>query len=512
MPDEALRASETSLKEAQELAHVGSWTLELETKRLQWTDEVYRILELPSKPDVVSYAVFLQAVHPDDRAAVDQALRESARDQTPHDFEHRLLFADNRVKFIHERCRTVCDAGGRPVRILGTAQDITHRRELEEQMRQAQKMEAVGQLAGGAAHDFNNILAAITMQVELASLAENVPAEVREELQEIRAAATRAASLTRQLLVFSRRQIMQPQEIDLNEVVSHLGRMLQRLIGEHVHVEHRLHTTPLVVFADSGMLDQVLLNLVVNARDAMPDGGRIVVATGERVIPDDAVPADPGARAGRFACLSVRDSGSGIPPEILPRVFEPFFTTKEAGKGTGLGLATVAAIVRQHQGWIGVQTRVGAGTCIEVNLPLSDRTAPTLEQTATQPLATGGSETILFVEDDPDVRTTTRDFLERHGYRVLEAMSGAGAIRIWTKHAMQIDILITDLVLPDGVRGATLARRLRSEAPRLGTILMSGYAADTDSGQMATVDRAIFLQKPFKAEALLAAIRSCLSR
>ena len=261
----------------------------------------------------------------------------------------------------------VKDKNGKYYGRIWTFRDITKQRQLEEQFRQAQKMEAIGQLAGGIAHDFNNILAVIMIQTELLTTIETLPSKVHNGLEEIRAAAEGAANLTRQLLLFSRRQVMQPRELDLNQVVTSLAKMLQRIIGEDVRLQLRLHPTPLVTNADAGMLDQVLMNLAVNARDAMPGGGRLLIETTNKTIDEEFARLHPDAKPGDYACLSVTDSGSGIAPDVLLRIFEPFFTTKDAGKGTGLGLATVFGIVKQHHGWITVESEIGKGSTFRVS-------------------------------------------------------------------------------------------------------------------------------------------------
>ncbi|HUP52595.1 MAG TPA: ATP-binding protein, partial [Longimicrobiales bacterium] len=253
---------------------------------------------------------------------------------------------------VRTRFRVVRGDPGEGAALLGFVEDVTERQGLEDRLRQAQKMEAVGQLAGGVAHDFNNILAAMMMHSELMGMGENLSEDVREGLLQIRGYAERAANLTRQLLLFSRKQVMQPRELDLNEVVSSLAKMLQRIIGEDVRLQLSLHPTPLMTRADAGMLDQILMNLSVNARDAMPAGGRLVIETGEKIVDADLARLHPDAEPGRYASLSVSDTGDGIPRDVLPHIFEPFFTTKESGKGTGLGLATVFGIVKQHRGWL----------------------------------------------------------------------------------------------------------------------------------------------------------------
>ena len=385
--------------------------------------------------------------------------------------------------------------------------EITDRLRLEEQFRQSQKMEAIGQLAGGVAHDFNNILTAIIMQAELAATTEGVSAETRESLQQIHADADRAANLTRQLLLFSRRQAMQPRDLDLNEVVTDLSKMLQRIIGEDVRQQLHLHPTPLMTRADSGMLDQLLLNLAVNARDAMPDGGHLLIETAEKTVDEAFARQNPDVVPGRYVWLSISDTGTGIPPEVLPRIFDPFFTTKEPGKGTGLGLATVFGIVKQHQGCIKVSSPPGQGANFQVFLPASTATITTADA---RPKPSGGRETILFTEDEPTVRAVTRTFLCRHGYQVLEAANGAEALKIWEKQRDTVALLLTDLVMPGGMSGQQLARRLLGDNPQLKIILTTGYSAEIVDRQIQLRPGEHFLQKPFTPDHLLETIRRCL--
>ncbi len=393
--------------------------------------------------------------------------------------------------------------------VHGYAAEITERLQLEEQLRQSQKMEAIGQLAGGVAHDFNNILSVVMMQAEVSAMAENLPAETRDGLQEIQASAERGANLTRQLLLFSRRQVMQPRELDLNEVVTSLARMLQRIIGEDVKLELHLHATRLTTRADAGMLDQVLMNLAVNARDAMPGGGRLRVETWEDTVRGGPDSPFPDVQPGRYVGVTVSDSGSGIPPEILPRIFEPFFTTKEAGKGTGLGLATVFGIVRQHGGWVSVVSEPDLGTSFRILLPAAAAGADRAREPE-RTVPRGGSETVLVVEDEPGVRMLVRSILERRGYTVIEAASGVEALALWGQHAARVDLLLTDLVMPDGVNGQELATRLRADAPGLRVVFSSGYSPDLAGRELTLTSGENFLQKPFSADVLTATVRRAL--
>jgi PAS domain S-box-containing protein len=406
----------------------------------------------------------------------------------------------------------VRDAEGNIINFVAIKLDVTRAVELENQLRHAQKMEAIGQLAGGVAHDFNNILAAMIMQTELTSMTKNLPPEAADGLRDIRAAATRAANLTRQLLLFSRRQIMQTAELDLNGVVTSLAKMLQRIIGEDVHLQLHLHPAPLLTRADGGMLDQVLMNLAVNARDAMPGGGSLTISTTAQSLDAGEARQHPDVAPGEYVGLIVSDTGCGIPPEIMPRIFEPFFSTKEVGKGTGLGLATVFGIVKQHRGWITVHSEVGRGTSISIYLPsVPPRTAaPSLPGADT--VSKGGTETILLAEDDPAVRAAARGLLECHGYRILEAENGPAAVRLWKRHRASVALLLTDLVMPGGMSGHQLAQKLREEEPHLKVVYTSGYSSEVAGKDLALRTGENFVQKPFPADVLLATVRRCLDQ
>ena len=400
------------------------------------------------------------AIHSEDRERVRHAAT-TRQAEGNYDEEYRIVRADGGVRWIHDRAFPVRNAAGQVERIVGVARDITAHRQVEEQFRQAQKMEAIGQFAGGIAHDFNNMLAAIMMQTELTLMEENLPVVVNQGLQEIRVAAKKASHLTRQLLLYSCRQVMQSCELDLNEAVTSVSRMLQRLLREDVQLQLQLHPSALIIKADAGMLDQVLMNLAVNARDAMPEGGLLLIETGEKWVDEDFVRLNPDAAPGRYVWLSVSDTGGGIPPEVLPRIFDPFFTTKDPGKGTGLGLATVFGIVKQHHGWIKVVSEPGRGAKFQIFIPASGATSKARVGAATQPQPRGGTETILLAEDEPSVRAVTRRLLEHCGYRVLEAANGAEALQVWQQHPASVALLLTDIVMPGGMTGLQLARRLQ---------------------------------------------------
>lgn len=404
----------------------------------------------------------------------------------------------------------VRDKAGKSYGRIWTFRDITGQRKMEEQLRQSQKMDCVGQLAGGIAHDFNNILGVILMQSELARMEEGTPRKVLDGLCEIKAAAERAANLTRQLLAFSRQQVLQPQALDLNRVVTNLASMLRRVIREDVSLEMHLSRMPMMVEADESMLDQVLLNFAVNARDAMPEGGQLVIETGEKVVDAEHARYNPDASPGRYVLLSVSDTGCGIPKEIQARIFEPFFTTKEAGKGTGLGLATVFGIVKQHRGWIKVYSEVGKATNFQVYLPSIGPVVEASGKEAVKPASRGGVETILVAEDNEFLRKLTQAVLEQAGYRVLAVPNGAEAERIWDAHRSEIALLLTDLVMPGGVSGRELAERLGKQDPTLKIVFTSGYSAEMAGRSLNLQPGQSFLQKPCLRDELLAAVRRAL--
>jgi PAS domain S-box-containing protein len=386
--------------------------------------------------------------------------------------------------------------------------DMTARKTMEEQLRQSQKMEGIGRLAGGVAHDFNNILGVIQMQAELLRMEGNLDDTQLSCISEIEQAAERATNLTRQMLLFSRRKAMQPRDMDLNGIITGMTKMLQRILGDDIRVNISCWQEPLYVHIDPGMVDQLLLNLCVNSRDAMPKGGRIIVET-SRVHSDEIHSLrNPATQPGEYACLAVMDTGSGIAPEHLPHIFEPFFTTKDVGKGTGIGLATVFGIVQQHNGWIDVTSTQGIGTTFRIYLPLLP--AAEIEMAEHLPATTNsrGSETLLLVEDDPSLRILVRSILTRLGYQLLEAPTAMEALPVWEAHRGSIHLLLTDLVMPDGMSGIELGQRLTKEDQNLKVIYMSGYSPEIAASNMPLKEGFNFLSKPFRAQELASVIRT----
>jgi signal transduction histidine kinase/ActR/RegA family two-component response regulator/HAMP domain-containing protein len=392
-------------------------------------------------------------------------------------------------------------------------EDITERLSLEAQLRQAQKMESIGQLAAGVAHDFNNMLTIIQGHSSSLLSRPTLPPEVVDSVQAVYFAAERAAGLTRQLLMFSRKNVMQPELLDLRKVVGNMSKMLERLLGETIALEFQPAVDNSFVQGDCGMIEQVVMNLSLNARDAMPRGGRLSIGIETVDIDAAFIETHPQAHTGRFVRLRVTDNGIGMDSATMGRIFEPFFTTKDIGKGTGLGLATVYGIVKQHEGWLEVNSEPGKGSTFDVFLPASDKVPAFAEEEAASaaPVA-GGSETILIVEDEAVLRSMARDILEECGYRILEASSGREALDVWNQRANEIDLLLTDMVMPDGVSGADLVERLLASRTRLKVVFTSGYTANEVNQKMLARTRASFLAKPYTHAELAKTVRNCLDQ
>ena len=390
------------------------------------------------------------------------------------------------------------------------ASDVTERLNLETQLRQSTKMQSVGQLAAGVAHDFNNILTIIQGHSELITCSEKLSNPGVESLDQIRMAAERAAKLTQQLLTFGRKQFMQIELLDMNEIISRVTQMLRRVLGENVSLRCNLAPRLPMLEADATMMEQIIMNLSVNARDAMPSGGSLIIGTVPVLVSRAHVVKNPEAREGTFICLSVCDNGTGIETDKLDKLFEPFFTTKEVGKGTGLGLATVFGIVKQHQGWIEVESELGRGTTFKVFLPSSTKSAAAKHAKNSPQQVRGGKETVLLVEDEAGVLTLARGVLRSYGYEVLEAKSGVEALRVWAQHDTRIDLLLTDIVMPEGMSGIDLAKKLRVEKHDLKVLYSSGYSIEVAGQDFGLREGMAFLKKPYQPQSLAQKVRECL--
>jgi nitrogen-specific signal transduction histidine kinase/ActR/RegA family two-component response regulator len=392
---------------------------------------------------------------------------------------------------------------------VGVASDITERKGLEADLIHSQKMEFVGKLAGGVVHDFNNLLTIISGYVSMLLDKEDLPPASAEALKRVFTASRQATGLVHQLLLFSRKRTPRREVVDLNAEVESMVAMLRRLLGETVTVEFESSPDAPRVSADVGMLEQVLMNLAINARDAMPRGGRLRVSVGLRPREEGGPPAGRPARRGEYACLTVSDSGCGIPPAVLPRIFEPFFTTRVDGRGAGLGLATAQDIVRRHDGWIDVESTVGSGTAFRIYLPLTSASlAPAGAAELGAVKASKGL--ILLVEDEAAVREFTAAVLQQDGYTILQARSGENALEVWRWHGAKIDLLLSDVVLPGELSGPQLAARLQAEKPSLKAVLATGYGRESVGREPGQEPPLFVLGKPYTPKSLLRAVREAL--
>ena len=461
---------------------------------------------------LASASTWTRRVVPDDRvrfASAIEAISTGGTSAAGFDLEYRIRASDGATRWIRDRAVPILTADGVVAQLAGVAEDVTRRHLLEDQVRQAQKLDAVGQLAGGIAHDFNNLLAIIQIQASVLLDDRFDPEIVREGVGEIVAASERAATLTRQLLTFSRRAVAQPVELELATTVGDLIKLLRRVLGETIEVDARGIVPGLYIDADPGMIEQALMCLALNARDAMPDGGRLIITiTAATVDAERAARHD--VRAGAYVALAVSDTGHGISDTDREHLFEPFFTTKEVGHGSGLGLATVFGVVQQHHGFLEVDSEPGRGTTFRALFPAIDIDLTAAEISRETALATGGTETILLVEDEALLRASTRNVLERHGYRVLEAESAGVALALWDAVDGAVDLLLTDLIMPGTMTGRQLADALVARAPALPIIYTSGYSPDV-LGRMVNHDRRrSLIAKPYAAPTLVAMVRTLL--
>jgi len=486
------------------------WSQDAITREMLFVSpSVERIYGFTPEAMKANTRIWLEVIHPDDRervAAYLPSLLSTGRAAA----EYRIVRKDGSIRFVNDRAWAIRDAAGRTIRFDGIVRDVTDQRHLESQFRQSQKMEAVGLLAGGIAHDFNNLLTAIGGYAEL--LLERLePGDPRREHADaVKRAGARAASLTRQLLAFSRRQVLQPRVFNVNELVGEMSSLLRRVVGEDVEVVMKPSPALGTVRADPSQIEQVLMNLVVNARDAMPRGGRITIRT-ENVEIDPSYGGGVAPAAGAYVALCVSDTGIGMDDVVRARIFEPFFTTKPVGKGTGLGLSTVSGIVEQSGGHVEVESLLGSGTTFRVLLPRYEGAAIPEGPALPDPSPVPRRATLLVVEDEPSVRELACEILEAEGYEVLAASDGREALDAATRHAERIRLVITDVVMPQ-MGGLELVENLSGVLPEASVVFMSGYSESVVRGEARFAPGAGFLQKPFTPAELLRQAREALDR
>jgi len=507
----AIKRSKEHTEFALRSAHMGVWETDFVADRVIWSESMIQLFGMTSDAAPRTRREVLSIIHPDDRSdvlgKVEAALNARSEDIA---LDFRWTAPDGALHWIEAVARVVYASDGQPLSSIGVAVDVTSRKTLETQLRQAQKMEAIGQLAGGVAHDFNNLLTAILGYAKL--LSESLPPDDfrLRDVDEIHQAAERAAGLTRQLLAFSRQQVLQPTAVDLNSLVTETSHMLRRLIGEHIELVTQLSPDLAPVMADKTQLEQVIMNLAVNARDAMPAGGQMSISTANVEL-DQTYAAQHAVaiRPGPFVMLAVSDTGVGMNEQTRQRLFEPFFTTKERGKGTGLGLATVYGIVKQSGGYIWVYSEPGRGASFKVYLPQAEKNLEAEPAAAAaSPKTAAASETVLVVEDEAAVRFLTRILLERAGYRVIDAPNPQTAETLCTQ---EVNLLITDVIMPGGT-GPELFQTLAVRFPNLKVLYMSGYTDQMVAHEGQLRSDTAFLQKPFSSDGLLRKVRDVLDR
>ena len=508
---QALAQSEERLRRALDAARMGTWFWSVETDTLTWDNNLRQLYGLASDDRVSTHQEFLARVHPEDREFVEETVRRVIQGTGDLDYEFRVLLPDGRVHWIADQGEVRRDEQGRPLYLLGVCTDITERRMSEERLRQAHRMESVGRLAGGVAHETNNQMSVVLGAADFILERPDVPEAVRADVEFMRKAAERTAAVTAQLLAFSRRQILKLEVLDLNAIVTGWEPVLRRIMGEDCGVLLRLSSDLGLVRADPGQLEQVLLNLALNARDAMPRGGRVTVETfrGE-LTPGYARLKPARVRPGEYAVLAVSDTGHGMDKETVSHIFEPFFTTKGVGQGTGLGLSTVYGIVKQSEGYIWVYSEPGKGTTFKIYLPFKPGTpAPTRKNSA--PPRSEKAECILVVEDEAPVRYMMKRALEGAGYRVLDAGNAAEALDALARSTEKISLVLTDVVMP-GESGRELADRIGALIPGVSVLFTSGYTNGEIARRGLLEPGAAFIQKPVTPAALVRAVREGLER
>jgi two-component system, cell cycle sensor histidine kinase and response regulator CckA len=512
--DRALHEREQTLRENDErtnfallAAQMGVWEIDLATRQLTWSDSMAPLYGLTADKAPKATEHLFELIHPDDRRAMETTITQAMIDERAYVVEFRAVWPDGSVHWLHGRAQVLHNADGNASRLLGVTMDIDERKQLEEQLRQSQKLEAIGQFAGGVAHDFNNVLTVILgfSELHLMQLAPDDPA--RDDILQIKNAASHAAGLTRQLLAFSRKQILHPKVLDVNALIGGIEPMLRLLIAEHVDLRVSLAAEHGLIKIDPTQVEQILVNLAVNAADAMPRGGTLTMATTNVTLDEHYQQRNLPVTPGNYVLLTVSDTGLGMDEATSRHIFEPFFTTKEVGKGTGLGLATVYGIVSQSGGDISVHSEPGRGTSFKIYLPQVTGASPTEGAERARLVADGTRccETILLVEDDDGVRLLTRLTLERLGYRVLQAANPKLAVRVASEFDGPIDLMLSDVIMPES-DGPPLFGQLVAARPAIRALYMSGYA-DEAIRHVLLVDGTPFLQKPFTPDALARKVR-----
>ena len=508
------KKSQAQLAQAQQIARLGSWEWDITNNKVSWSEETRRLYGHRPEDTQLSMETCLERVHPDDLPRVKEILADALRTRQPYTCDHRVVLPGGSQRIVSGRGEVVVNENGEPIKMIGTVQDVTDLKQAEHALRrsedrllQAQKMEAVGRLAGGVAHDFNNILTVIGgyCAMSLQTLDKNSP--LQKNITEIQNASERAASLTRQLLAFSRKQVLQPRVLQLNDIVHNMEKMLRRLIGEDVELSIAFDPGLGRVKADSGQLEQVIMNLAVNARDAMPRGGKLTISTSNVAVDQELKFHNRTLDAGEYVLLAITDNGVGMTEEVKTHLFEPFFTTKGLGKGTGLGLATCYGIISQSGGDIHVYSEPNCGTTFKIYLPRTDALLETTAPADNSDMP-AGTESILIVEDDPSVRRLAVVILRNCGYKIQEANNAFEALEAIRRNP-HFDLVLTDVIMPQ-MSGKELSDKIKTQWPHTKILLMSGYTDDALAHHGVLDEGLLFLEKPFSPTKLTRKVREIL--
>ncbi|MDI6801666.1 MAG: PAS domain-containing protein [Thermodesulfovibrionales bacterium] len=503
-----LRKNQARLSNAQRIAHLGNWDWDIVKNDLWWSDEIYSIFGLSKDKFGKTYEAFLNSVHPEDLEFVKTSVNKALYEKIPYSIDHRIVLPNGSVRHVHEQAEVSFDNSGKPIFMAGTVQDMTDYKKLEEQLLHSQKIQAIGQLAGGVAHEFNNILTIIKGygDIMLMDMGNENPSKFH--LTQIMRAAERAEQLTHGLLTFSKKQLALLKPININKILIGIEKLLSKLIKENIKIKTMLTDKDLIVVANAGQIEQILLNLATNAQDAMPKGGILTIVTEVVDLNEEFIKAHGFGELGRYALISVADTGSGFDQNIKERIFEPFFTTKGISKGTGLGLSIVYGIVKQHQGYIDVHSEVGRGSIFNIYLPVT--TAKEDYPEKIKPLALAkGKETILLAEDDEDVRNLSKSILEGFGYKVIEAVDGKDAVNKFKDNKDSINLLLFDVIMP-GKNGKDAYDEIKKLKPGIKIIFTSGYTADLIQQKQDGEEKLTFIPKPVSPQKLLNTIRELL--
>jgi PAS domain S-box-containing protein len=513
--EEELKKSQAQLAQAQQIARMGSWEWNLPDNKVTWSEETRRLYGFKPEDSGSSMDDCTKRLHPDDIARVNQVLAEALRNGRSFECDHRIRLPDGTERFMHGRGEIAVNEHGQPVKMVGTVQDITESKQAqealrgsEEKLRQSQKMEAVGRLAGGVAHDFNNLLTVIGGYSDLLLQELRDNPRLRQNVEEVKGAAERAGALTRQLLAFSRKQVLQPRVLDLNDVLGRMDKMLRRLIGEDIELRTLCDSLLGQVKADPGQLEQVILNMAVNARDAMPRGGKLTIRTSNVSLDQKTTFRNRGLEIGEYIMLAISDTGVGMTDEVKAHLFEPFFTTKGIDKGTGLGLATCYGIISQSGGDIHVYSEPNTGTTFKIYLPRVDEAVAAATANKNSSSLPGGTESVLIVEDEETVRKLAGFILRGCGYRVQEASNASEALSLLEKQS-RFDLVVTDVIMPR-MSGKDLYELLKVRFPRVKVLFISGYTDDALAHHGMLDADLSFLEKPFSPAGLAHKIREVL--